>query len=74
MSIEERMEFVLRSIESHDRQIGDLVDGLAQTKAQIDTLAVRIDSLASSVETLVKVSNRDGVDILNLARIAENRS
>lgn len=50
MSIEERMEFVLRSIESHDRQIGDLVDGLAQTKAQIDTLAVRIDSLASSVE------------------------
>jgi hypothetical protein len=65
MSIEERMEFLLRSIESHDRQIGELVDGLSQLRARVDTLT-------GNIETLVKVSNRDGVDILKLAQIAEN--
>ncbi len=65
MTIEERMEFVMRCIESHDRQIGELVDGLAQLKIRMDTLTV-------NVETLVKVSNRDGVDILKLANIAES--
>jgi uncharacterized coiled-coil protein SlyX len=65
MSFDERMEFLLRSIESHDRQIGELVDGLAQLKTRVDTLT-------GNVEMLVKVSNRDGVDILKLARIAEN--
>ena len=65
MSIEERMEFLLRSIESHDRQIGELVDGLSQLRARVDTLT-------GNIETLVKVSNRDAVDILKLAQIAEN--
>jgi len=65
MTIDERMEFMFRSIESHDRQIGELVDGLAQLKSRVDTLT-------GNIETLVKVSNRDGVDILKLANIAEN--
>jgi hypothetical protein len=65
MSIDERMEFIMRSIESHDRQIGELVDGLAQLKT-------RVDALTGNIETLVKVSNRDGVDILRLAKIAED--
>jgi hypothetical protein len=57
MNIDERMEFVLRSIESHDRQIGELVDGLSQLRARVDTLT-------GNIEALVKVSNRDGVDVL----------
>ena len=65
MTIDERMEFMFRSIESHDRQIGELVDGLAQLKSRVDTLT-------GNIETLVKVSNRDGVDILKLANLAEN--
>jgi hypothetical protein len=65
MNIDERMEFVLRSIESHDRQIGELVDGLSQLRARVDTLT-------GNIETLVKVSNRDGVDILKRAHIAED--
>jgi hypothetical protein len=65
MSFEERMEYVLRSIESHDRQIGELFDGLAQQK-------VNIDALTRNVKTLVEVSNRDAVDILRLANIADN--
>jgi len=65
MSFEERMEFVLRSIESHDRQIGELFDGLAQQK-------VSIDALTRNIDTLVRVSNRDAVDILRLANIADN--
>jgi hypothetical protein len=63
MNIDERMEFMLRSIESHDRQIGELVDGLSQLRARVDTLT-------GNIETLVKISNRDGVDILKLAHIA----
>ncbi|MGD1074063.1 MAG: hypothetical protein ABSB15_28475 [Bryobacteraceae bacterium] len=65
MSFDERMEFMLRSIESHDRQIGELVDGLSQLRARVETLT-------GNIETLVKVSNRDAVDILKLAQIAEN--
>jgi hypothetical protein len=67
MSIDDRMGFVLRSIESHDRQIGELVDGLSQLKARLDTLT-------GNIETLVKVSNRDDVDILKLANIAEHHN
>lgn len=72
MSIDERMEFVLRSIEAHDRQIGELVDGLSQLKAQVDALTGTVNTLAGNIETLVKVSNRDAVDILKLAHIAED--
>ena len=72
MSIDDRMEFVLRSIESHDRQIGELVDGLSQLVDGLSQLKVRVDTLTGNIETLVKVSNRDGVDILKLANIAEN--
>jgi hypothetical protein len=47
MTIDERMEFVMRSIESHDRQIGELVDGLSQLKARVETLTGNIEMLVS---------------------------
>jgi len=72
MSFEERMEFVLRSIESHDRQIGELFDGLAQQKELGAALHEEVRTLTRNIETLVKVSNRDAVDILRLANIAGN--
>jgi len=35
MTWEERFEFLRQSIESHDRQIGELTDKIAETSAQI---------------------------------------
>jgi hypothetical protein len=58
MTDQERFEFLRYSIESHDRQIGELTD--------------RVMALTANVEKLVTVSNRDGVDIAALARIAES--
>ena len=57
MTLDERIEFIFRSVESHDRQIGESVDGLSQLKARVDTLK-------GNIETLVKPPNWDGVDIL----------
>jgi hypothetical protein len=58
-SFEERMEFLMHSIESHDRQIGELHDSIAQVR---DAIAV-----------LVSVTNEDATSIRTLARIAEAR-
>jgi chromosome segregation ATPase len=57
MTIDERIEFLLQSIESHDRQIGE-------TSAQIR-------DLKDSISKLVEVTNKDATDIRALARIAE---
>ncbi len=57
MDFEQRAEFILQSIESHDRQLGELTD--------------RMSTLTANVEKLVVMSNRDAIDIAALARIAE---
>lgn len=51
------MDFIRHSIESHDRQIGELTDRLA--------------TLGQNINKLVEVSNRDAVDIRALMHIAE---
>ena len=58
MTDKEWVEFLRESIASHDRQIGELTDRIAAQTANIDKLVV--------------MSNRDGVDIASLARIAES--
>lgn len=58
------MDFIRHSIESHDRQIGELTDRLA-------ALALTVRQQSESIAKLAEVSNRDGVDIAALARIAE---
>jgi hypothetical protein len=36
MNFEEQAEFLVQSIASHDRQIGELTDGLAQTRSLLN--------------------------------------
>lgn len=64
MSIDERIEFLMQSIESHDRQIGELT-------GQIGELTGQIGELKDSIATLVRVTNEDGTAIRTLARVAE---
>ena len=40
MSLDERLEFLTQSAESHDRQIGELT-------GKVDSLASRVDSLTA---------------------------
>jgi hypothetical protein len=57
MTVEERIEFLIQSAESHDRQIGELVS--------------RVNTLTENVQKLVDVSNQDATAIRTLARIVE---
>ena len=58
MSFEERMEFLTHSIESHDRQTGELTG--------------KVDKVFEAIGKLVEVSNQDAAAIRTLARIAES--
>jgi chromosome segregation ATPase len=64
MTIDERIEFLMQSIESHDRQIGELTGQLGELKDQIG-------DLTKAVDKLVNVSNEDATAIRTLARIAD---
>lgn len=56
MTLDERIEFLHQSIESHDRQIGENTQHIAELK----------DSIAA----LVNVTNQDATAIQTLARLA----
>lgn len=64
MTMEERMEFLTQSIESHDRQIGELTE-------QVNRLGDKIDKNADAIAKLVAVTNDDATAIRALVRIAE---
>jgi uncharacterized coiled-coil protein SlyX len=82
MTLDERIEFLTQSIESHDRHIGELTDSIA-TQARltnrhigeltdnIATQARQIRELTGNVATLVRVSNQDATAIRTLARLAD---
>jgi ABC-type transporter Mla subunit MlaD len=71
MTIEERIEFLMQSIESHDRQIGELTDQIGELKNQIKAhdgqigelramtgqVLTSVATLASTVGTLADVAN-----------------
>jgi hypothetical protein len=59
-----RMEFLMQSIESHDRQIAELVDNGTR-------LDGRISALGDKIDKLVEVTNQDANAIRTLAHIAE---
>lgn len=61
---EQRMEFLLHSIESHDRQIAELVENGARLDA-------RIAAQSANIDKLVEVTNQDAQAIRTLAAIAE---
>ncbi len=46
MTIDERIEFLMQSIESHDRQIGDITDAINKLVAVTNQDATAIDTLA----------------------------
>ncbi len=60
---DESVEFLKQSIASHDRQIGELTDWLAEVTKQITAQTANIDKL-------VEVTNRDAAAIRQLAAIA----
>lgn len=56
MTIEQRVEFLMQSAESHDRQIGEITG--------------QIRELKNSIATLVRVTNEDATAIRTLDRLA----
>jgi methyl-accepting chemotaxis protein len=63
MTIEERVEFLQRSIESHGRQLGEITE-------KLDHLATKVDQISEAVAALVRVTNEDATAIRTLTRIA----
>jgi hypothetical protein len=57
MTIDERIEFLVQSSESHDRQIGELTG--------------QVGELTKAIGKLVTVTNEDATAIRTLAKIAE---
>jgi SMC interacting uncharacterized protein involved in chromosome segregation len=45
MTIDERIEFLMQSSESHDRQIGELTEKMGVLTAKVDQLTTKVDSL-----------------------------
>jgi methyl-accepting chemotaxis protein len=65
MTFDEHAEFILQSIASHDRQIGENAAGIRELKEAIERTHAAIDKL-------VAVTNQDAINIQALARIAES--
>ena len=51
--MDERIEFLMQSIASHDRQLGELVERMDKTAANIDALGIRVDVLTANVDRYV---------------------
>jgi len=51
MTIDERLEFLVQSSESHDRQIGELTDAITKLVAVTNEDATAIRTLARIAET-----------------------
>ena len=51
MNLEERMEFLTHSIESHDRQMGEIMDAIAKLVEVTNQDATSIRALARIAET-----------------------
>ena len=75
MTTEEWIEFLRHSIESHDRQIAELVENGARLDARMAAqnaaLAARIAAQSENIDKLIQVTNDDANAIRTLARIAE---
>jgi ABC-type transporter Mla subunit MlaD len=71
MTIDERIEFLMQSIESHDRQIGELTDKIGDLGNKLGDPTIKVDKVTDAVAKLVRVTNEDATSIRTLARIAE---
>jgi len=50
MTLEERVAFLHQSIESHDRQLGDLPDRVASFAERVDQSTERLDRMAITTQ------------------------
>ena len=66
-----RMEFLMQSIESHDRQIAEVVENGGRLDARIAAQSALIAAQRENIDKLVEVTNEDANAIRTLARIAE---
>ena len=66
---DELIEFLKQSIASHDRQIGELTDRLAELGEQTRN---ELNTLTANVNKLVEVTNQDATFIRRLAVIAQH--
>jgi prophage DNA circulation protein len=57
MTIEERFEFLTQSIQSHDRQLGELTDKMAATERNIHELTGVMNKLTGVMNNLAGVMN-----------------
>ena len=63
MTLDERIEVLVQSIESHDRQIGDLTDAVAK-------LVAVTNQDASAIRTLARIAD---VHEKRISQLEENR-
>ena len=54
MTIDERIEFLMQSTESHDRQIGELTDKMASLTTKVDILTTKFDALGGMMAQLLE--------------------
>jgi chromosome segregation ATPase len=72
MTIDERIEFLMQSIESHDRQIGELTGSASKAESRLDTLTARIDTLTTRIDTLtINVDSFREITQLNFDRLTK---
>jgi DNA repair ATPase RecN len=50
MTIDERIEFLMQSIESHDRQIAELVENGAKVDGRLDSLTANMEKLRETTQ------------------------
>jgi chromosome segregation ATPase len=71
LTIDERLEFLLKSTESLHDSVQKNTDQIAALGGRIDALGGRIDALGVRIDTLVHVVEIDAENIRRLANIAE---
>jgi hypothetical protein len=54
MTIDERLEFLTQSVESHDRRLGELTDKMATLTTRFDGLTGMMEQLPGAMKTLAE--------------------
>jgi hypothetical protein len=65
----EDMQFLKLSIESHDRQIGELTDRLAAVGTRLEVLGTKLELQAANLDKLIVVTH----DLVTIAQRHEER-
>jgi methyl-accepting chemotaxis protein len=72
MTPEEWVEFLKQSIESHDRQLGELVERMDELSGRMNQLAGRVDQTTANIDALtVRLDKMAEVTQLNFDRLTK---